>query len=68
MRQYHLPHLHKPDWHQLGIDFDKMIHSYWFWPAIVMLFFVLMVILAIMIGNRNTNQLPYYPMHYPFMP
>jgi len=68
MRQLHLPHLHKPDWYQLGMDFDKMVHSYWFWPTIVLLLFVLMMFAAVLIGRTSANQMPYYPIHHPMMP
>ncbi|MBN2513127.1 MAG: hypothetical protein JXB18_09340 [Sedimentisphaerales bacterium] len=68
MRELHLPHFHRTDWHSVGTFFNQMIHASWFWPAIILLSMLLLLIALSILAGSGTGQATPYPVRYPFMP
>ena len=62
-------HMHRPDWHTMGIHFGHLIHDPRFWAGFTLaVLFGLMVLAAILTKSTGgTTLTPTYPM-YPYMP
>lgn len=68
MRELHLPHFHRPDWHAMGAYFNQMTHASWFWPTIILLSMILLLIVLSVLAGGGTGQVTSSPIRYPFMP
>lgn len=68
MREIHLPHFHRPDWHVVGTYFTQMTHAPWFWPIIILLSMLLLLIVLSVLAGGGTGQVRPSPIRYPFMP
>jgi len=62
-------HMHKPNWHTVGVRFDHMIHDPRFWAVLALAaLFGLMVLAAILSESTGgTTMTPIYPT-YPYVP
>lgn len=63
-------HMHKPDWHLLGIRADHLFHNPSFWAVLVLAVLIcLMILMSIFAasGSNGTMGRPPYPF-YPYAP
>lgn len=62
-------HLHKPNWHIVGLRMEHLLHDPRFWAAIALaILFALMIITAVYTETgEGTTTSPIAPM-YPYMP
>ncbi|MGH2271854.1 hypothetical protein ACQ9LF_08645 [Anaerohalosphaeraceae bacterium U12dextr] len=68
MHELHLPHFHRPDWHAVEKRFEQVIHAPWFWPTIVLLAMILVLVVLSILAGGGTAQVSPLPIRYPFMP
>ncbi len=68
MRELHYPHFHRPDWHAVEKRFEQMIRAPWFWPTLVLLSMILLLIVLSILAGSGTGRASPLPIRYPFMP
>ena len=59
-------HLHKPDWHIIGMRFDHIIHDSRFWAGLALVILVALMIVT-MILFKPSGGITANP-SYPYMP
>ena len=68
----HMPgwmHLHKPNWHAMGVHFGHLVHDPRFWAAIALIIlFGLMILASIMTKTSNMTPMPRTYPGYPYLP
>jgi len=62
-------HIHKPQWHTLGMHLEHLIHDPRFWAVVAMVILFGLMILMVTMSSPHTvaGPRPMYPM-YPYMP
>lgn len=62
-------HIHKPDWHTVGLHLDHLIHDPRFWAALALaVLLALMVLTTIFAGSGGYSDDSGHTPIYPYMP